>query len=65
MNASKHVKKGGTLVYSVCSPEPEEGRDQIRSFVAQNPAFALESELETAPPSGDIDAFYMARMVRK
>lgn len=63
--ASQHVRKGGLLVYSVCSPEPEEGRNQIQAFLENNGAFRLDVEKETAPPEGDYDAFYMARLVRE
>jgi 16S rRNA (cytosine967-C5)-methyltransferase len=31
---------GGTLVYCVCSLEPEEGEQQIESLLARNPALA-------------------------
>lgn len=32
--AATRVRKGGCLVYSVCSTEPEEGREVIREFLA-------------------------------
>ena len=40
------LKPGGTLVYCVCSLEPEEGEAQIESLIARNPA--LERRLITA-----------------
>ena len=39
--ASKWVKKGGTLVYSVCSLEPQEGEEVIGDFLSKNEKFAL------------------------
>lgn len=63
--ASLQVKPGGKLVYSVCSPEPEEGTQQIKAFLEAHTDFTLDYELETAPPAGDFDAFYMARLVRQ
>ena len=39
------VKPGGTLVYSVCSLEPEEGEAVIADFLAANPDFQVD------PPS--------------
>jgi 16S rRNA (cytosine967-C5)-methyltransferase len=36
-----HVKKGGTMVYSVCSTEPEEGEDVIRAFLQACPDFSI------------------------
>lgn len=59
-----HVGAGGALVYAVCSPEPEEGPDVVRAFVAANPDFALVREISTAPPEADEDAFYGARLER-
>ena len=42
--ASKLVKPGGNLVYSTCSLEPEENRDQARAFTARS-----GWEVEAAP----------------
>lgn len=39
-NAAELVKPGGTLVYSTCSLEPEEGERQIAAFLARRPDFA-------------------------
>jgi 16S rRNA (cytosine967-C5)-methyltransferase len=36
------LKKGGQLVYSVCSLEPEEGEKQIAAFLDDHPDFALD-----------------------
>ncbi len=40
--AAGWVKPGGTLVYSVCSLEPEEGEAIITDFLAAHPGFHLE-----------------------
>ena len=40
--AAGWLKPGGTLVYSVCSLEPEEGEAQVEAFLAAHPAFRLE-----------------------
>ena len=42
--ASQWLKPGGTLVYSVCSLEPQEGEDVVRAFLAKHSDFHL------APP---------------
>jgi 16S rRNA (cytosine967-C5)-methyltransferase len=39
-HAAKLVKPGGTLVYCVCSLEPEEGEDQVASFLAEHGEFS-------------------------
>jgi 16S rRNA (cytosine967-C5)-methyltransferase len=45
--AATLVRPGGVLVYSVCSPMPAEGREQIAAFVQRRPDFVLE-------PLGDV-----------
>jgi 16S rRNA (cytosine967-C5)-methyltransferase len=37
--AARRAKKGGRLVYSVCSPEPREGVEVIDAFLQENPSF--------------------------
>lgn len=39
-NAARLLRPGGYLVYAVCSLEPEEGVEQITSFLARHPDFA-------------------------
>jgi len=39
--AAEWVRPGGTLVYSVCSLEPEEGEVVLRDFLREQPAFEL------------------------
>ncbi len=41
-SAAGRVKRGGRLVYSVCSLEPEEGEAQVRGFLAAHPELALD-----------------------
>jgi 16S rRNA (cytosine967-C5)-methyltransferase len=40
--AAAWLKPGGTLVYSVCSLEPEEGERVIADFLAANPDFRVD-----------------------
>jgi 16S rRNA (cytosine967-C5)-methyltransferase len=47
--AAGAVRPGGTLVYSVCSLEPEEGPQVLRAFLAEHPAFALVPLPDTFP----------------
>lgn len=41
--AAGRVKRGGRMVYSVCSLEPEEGEGQVRAFLSAHGDFTLES----------------------
>jgi 16S rRNA (cytosine967-C5)-methyltransferase len=43
------VAKGGVLVYAVCSIEPEEGEDVVRSFLSNHPEFALDDPAPRLP----------------
>lgn len=40
-NAAPMLKPGGRMVYSVCSLEPEEGREAVQQFLASHPDFHL------------------------
>jgi 16S rRNA (cytosine967-C5)-methyltransferase len=50
--ASRWLKPGGTLVYAVCSLEPEEGEDVVRGFFADHPAFTIAPIDVTILPAG-------------
>jgi 16S rRNA (cytosine967-C5)-methyltransferase len=41
--AAEWVSSGGTLVYSVCSLEPQEGEEVVEEFLARSDEFALEA----------------------
>jgi 16S rRNA (cytosine967-C5)-methyltransferase len=62
--AAQHVAPGGVLVYAVCSPEPEEGEGVVTGFLTTAPGFVLERTWSSAPPRGDEDAFWGARIRR-
>ncbi|MDR2728832.1 MAG: 16S rRNA (cytosine(967)-C(5))-methyltransferase RsmB [Chitinispirillales bacterium] len=48
-SAAKIVKKGGTLVYSTCSLEPEENEKQVEWFLKENTGFTLEAPPDSVP----------------
>ena len=64
-NAVKLLKPGGTLVYSTCSLEPEEGEAQIAALMVRNDGLRLEEigkeelagEAEWIEPSGCLRTF--------
>jgi 16S rRNA (cytosine967-C5)-methyltransferase len=53
--AARWLRPGGTLVYSVCSLEPEEGEQVVKAYLAANPDYA------TRPPeAGELPDFVPA-----
>jgi 16S rRNA (cytosine967-C5)-methyltransferase len=46
------VKPGGTLVYAVCSLEPEEGEEQIEAFLERHDQFAIDPVGDDELPTG-------------
>jgi len=75
--AARHVKAGGRLVYSVCSPDPREGSAIIATFLEEMPAFArsvLPTRYEPFAREGAVlvppgiagrDGFFIAPLVRR
>jgi 16S rRNA (cytosine967-C5)-methyltransferase len=41
-HAAQWVKPGGTLIYSVCSLEPQEGEERVREFIEGRADFRIE-----------------------
>jgi 16S rRNA (cytosine967-C5)-methyltransferase len=59
------LKPGGSLVYSTCSLEREEGEFMIRDWLAANPAFELRKQVSIFPPETKTDGIYAALMVKR
>ena len=55
-SAASLLKPSGKICYSTCSIQPDENNLLIRDFLAQNPAFKLESELLTLPSADEFDS---------
>ena len=75
---SRLLKRGGTLVYSVCSMEPEEGEETVNEFLKAAPDFRMiDTEvtflrdfidgglLKTYPHRHHMDGFFGASLCRK
>ena len=62
--AADLVRRGGALVYSTCSSEPEENADVVSAFLAARTDYRLEREHETLPFRDGLEAFYGAVLRR-
>jgi 16S rRNA (cytosine967-C5)-methyltransferase len=75
---SKFLKPGGSMVYSVCSTEPEEGEEVIKEFLKDSEDFYIidttlpflkgfmkDGFLRTYPHIDDMDGFFGVRLCRK
>jgi 16S rRNA (cytosine967-C5)-methyltransferase len=79
MSGADHVAKGGALVYSVCTTEPEETDEVARKFLEQRPDFVQEDAggllpadvverngtMRTYPHRHGIDGAFAVRFIRK
>ena len=66
--AAGWLKPGGSLVYAVCSLEPEEGEQVAEDFLSRHGDFRLEERQRILPGAweaqGGADSFFIARFVR-
>jgi 16S rRNA (cytosine967-C5)-methyltransferase len=66
--AADWLKPGGTLVYSVCSLEPEEGEQVVDTFLAARDDYRLAERQRILPGAyeeqGGADSFFIAKLVR-
>lgn len=62
-SASKHVKKGGILVYSTCTINKKENEKQIEIFIENHSNYEC-LEMKTIFPQKEKDGFYMAKLKR-
>ncbi len=77
-NASSAVKSGGRLIYSTCSPAPQENEHVVRNFLKNNHDFSLisppdsissqltdsEGYFRTFPHLHNMDGFFAALLKR-
>jgi 16S rRNA (cytosine967-C5)-methyltransferase len=62
--AVRCLKPGGTLVYSTCSLEPEEGINVMKTALSEHPCLRLERERQLYPFADKVDGAYTAKLVR-
>jgi 16S rRNA (cytosine967-C5)-methyltransferase len=67
--AADWLRPGGTLVYAVCSLEPEEGEQVVEAFLAARTDYRMEEQQRILPgaheEAGGADSFFIARLVRR
>ncbi len=80
-NAAPLVRRGGAIVYSVCSIAPEEGEGVVDGFLARHDDFEIDRDIagrdefrdvidargfmKTRPDVGGLDGFFAARLIRR
>ena len=80
-NAAALLRPGGAIVYSVCSLMPEEGREVVAQFLAENREYEIDAHppaheqiadllcgdgtLLTRPDRSGLDGFFAARILRR
>lgn len=58
------LKRGGTLVYSTCSLEPEENEDAVEAMLRHQPILQREGEQKCLPLVDHFDGAFAARLRR-
>ncbi|GIU30319.1 SAM-dependent methyltransferase [Shewanella colwelliana] len=61
---SRMVKVDGILIYATCSIMPQENREQVDLFLANNPHFVFLDDENISVAESGFDGFYLARMQR-
>ncbi|MGD0061576.1 MAG: 16S rRNA (cytosine(967)-C(5))-methyltransferase RsmB [Verrucomicrobiia bacterium] len=63
-SGAKFTKRGGVLVYSTCSLEPEENEGVVEAFLKSHKEFMVETTRSLFPPRDGVDGAFVARFRR-
>jgi 16S rRNA (cytosine967-C5)-methyltransferase len=63
--AAELCPRGGMIVYSTCSNEPEENLAQVEAFLARHCEFSLVASRESIPFESGNDGAFAAALIRK
>lgn len=58
------VKRGGALIYSTCSSEPEENEEVVAAFLAKDADFSQTTVHQTLPFRDGLEAFFASLLQR-
>lgn len=61
--AARHLKPGGTLVYSTCSIEPDENERVLQKFTEAFPGFRLQSQQTLTPFNNGVDGACVGKLI--
>ncbi len=59
-NAANYLKKGGKLLYSTCTLNKSENRENVDDFLTSHPEYSLMFEKTFSPDENNSDGFYAA-----
>lgn len=62
--AVTYVKRGGTLLFSTCTINPDEN-ERMADWICEEYNFTKEKEMQLLPNHQDTDGFYFAKLRRK
>ena len=64
-NASNYLENGGKILYSTCTLNKEENRNNVDDFLLRHKDFYLEKEETFCPDINNADGFYAAVLAKK
>lgn len=63
-NADNYLKSGGKLLYSTCTLNKKENRENVDAFLKEHPNYSLEQEETFYPNQDNTDGFYAVVLIK-